>query len=135
MASEKLTEEFKIRLASVLKDLKENGQKDSEAMWLMGSLAAHIINAAGEKNWPGLKAALTSEGYDSLLTQFEQQGHEFLKQGKKKSAYAVQALAVSLIASKMQDPVIATGNALLDDFIGRTLHIYKSTADQQTKLN
>lgn len=135
MADPALEQDFKVRFAAVLKDLMENGQKDPEALWLMGSLASRIIDDVKMDDWPKFKTALTKEGYDALLKAFEKQGKERYANGNKKAAYAVQAIAISVIASKMTDPDIVSGNDLMDEFIGQTIRIYKKAEANNAKPN
>lgn len=135
MADDQKKEDFKQRLAAVLEDLNQNARKDPEALWLMGSLAGRIVKSSGKKNWPELKAALSRENYDSLLKTFETQGNELHKQGNEKAAYAVQAVAISLIASKMNDPDISRGDELLDQFINQTVKMYNKANTETPQPN
>jgi len=135
MADPALEQEFKVRFAAILKDMSENGHKDPEAMWLMGSLASRIMTDVNMNDWPKFKTALTREGYDALLKTFQTQGQELHSKGNKKAAYAVQALAVSIICSKMTDPDLVTGNELMDEFIGQTIRIYNKAEANNAKPN
>jgi hypothetical protein len=127
MADPKLENDMKVRLAALLQDLQENGHKDPEAMWFMGSLATHIMKDVNATAWPDFKASLTRDGYDTLLKGFENQGKQLYANGKHKAAFAVQALAISTIVSKMTHPDIATGDKYLDQFIMQTVRIFKQT--------
>jgi len=129
MADPALEEDFKSRFAVVLKDLMDNGHKDPEAMWLMGSLAARIMNDVKMNDWSEFKTSLTKEGYDALLNAFQRQGQELHSSGNQKAAYAVQAIAVSVVASKMTDPDVISGNELMDEFIGQTVRIFEKNAE------
>ena len=91
-------EDFKDRFVAVLQDLRGNGGKDPEAMFLIGSLAARLIDRASQPNWAAYKANMTPPAYAKLLSDFQQQGNDFHKEGKAKHAYAIQVLAISLIA-------------------------------------
>ena len=135
MATEPQIQEFKTRFTTVLKDLKDNGQNDPEAMWLIGSLADRIVSTGGKKDWPELKAALTSESYDSLIKQFEEQGNALHAKGNEKAAYAVQAMAVSLVASRIPDPDISAGNELMDALINNTIKFFRNNEAAKGKLN
>lgn len=128
-------EEFKVRFATVLKDLQEHGHEDPETMWLLGSLAARIISTASKKGWPETKASLTSASYSALLKQFEKQGNDLHKKGNEKATYAVQALAISLVADKISDPEIKAGNEFLDEFINQTVRIYQANIEKTGKPN
>lgn len=124
MTSDK--QDFRLRLAALLKDLKDDGRKDPEAMYLIGSLAARLIDSSGSRDWPSLKASLTAESYDNMLASFQTQGNALYKEGKQKATYAIQVLAMSLIATHMRDETITKGAALLDHLIAATVKAYRA---------
>jgi hypothetical protein len=123
-----LTEDLKQRLTAVLSDLNENGRHDPEAVWHIGSLVDRLVRAAKTRDWETLKSGLTRQGYDSLLESLETQGNVLHQAGNEKAAYAVQAVAMSLIASKSGDTHIAEGNRLMDQFINYALASYRHAA-------
>ena len=127
-------EEFKQRFVSVMQSLQQEGIKDGEAMLMMGSLAARITKSTGQTSWSAAKASLTREKYDELLASFQQQGNDLHKQGKTKPAYAIQALAVSLVArTQRADADLAAGEKLLDNLIDRSIvHALKSAQKPKT---
>lgn len=119
-------EEFKQRFVAVVQDLQQSGSKDVEAMWLLGSLASDLAGNLGRTSWTAAKAAMNGPTYNTLLRTFEQQGNEHHREGREKHAYAIQALAISLIAKTQRaDPELAAGEALLDDVIDYTVAIYR----------
>jgi hypothetical protein len=119
-------EDFKQRFAAVLKDLQENGSKDNEAMWLLGSLASDLAGNFKAKDWSSIKRGMHAQSYDTLLRTFESQGNEHHREGRDKHAYAIQVLAVSLIArTQGADPQMAAGEALLDQIIDYTVAVYR----------
>lgn len=128
-------EEFKQRFVAVLKDLQTNGRNDVEAMWLLGSLAAALIDKAKQPSWPALKAGLTSDAYDGLLRDFQAQGNALHQQGKGKHAYAIQILGISLIAKTQMDEQMRAGTALLDAVIDYATVVYRRSADLGPKPN
>lgn len=122
-------EEFKQRFVAVVRDLQQSGSKDPEAMWLLGSLASDLAGNLERSCWTEAKAAMNGPTYDTLLRTFEQQGNEHHREGRAKHAYAIQALAISLIAKTQRaDPEMAAGEALLDDVIDYTVAIYRREA-------
>src|SRR5690606_3764803 len=126
--------EFKQRFIGVLKDLQANGKNDGEAMWLLGSLAARLIENARQATWTDLKAALTSEQYDGLLRDFQNEGNALHQQGGKgKVVYAIQILGVSLIAKTQTDEQLRTGEELLDGIIDYAADIYRKNRHLATK--
>jgi hypothetical protein len=110
-------DEFRERFVAVMQDLRE-GQKDNpEAMFLIGSLAARLIDKAGQKNWAAYKASLGEFENDALLVDLRKKGNDFYAQGKDMQAYALQVLGTSVIARTQNDPQVRAGNRLLDEMI------------------
>lgn len=119
-------QDFKIRFAAVLQDLQQSGSKDSEAMWLLGSLATDLADNLRSPTWVGAKSAMGGKTYETLLHTFEAQGTEHHQAGRKKHAYAIQILAVSLIArTQRADPEMEAGEALLDQIIDYTVAVHR----------
>lgn len=119
-------QDFKQRFVAVLKDLQENGSKDNEAMWLLGSLASDLADDLKAADWSAAKRAMHAQTYDTLLRTFEAQGNEHHRDGRDKHAYAIQVLAVSLIArTQGADPQMAAGEALLDQIVDYTVAVYR----------
>lgn len=127
-------EQYKQLFVAVLKDLQTNGRNDIEAMWLLGSLAALLIDRAGKPSWPALKADLTRQAYDGLLRDFESQGNALHREGKGKHAYAVQVLGISLVAKTQLDEQLQAGAALLDEIIGYAVAVYRKNTHLGTPL-
>lgn len=117
------TAQLKQHIAEVLRDLQQDGVRDGEAMSLIGSLAADLAAKLNQSTWTGAKTALSSALYDELLESFMRRGNEMQRQGKTRHAYAIQALAVSLVARTQTDPEVVEGAALLDGLIDRALAI------------
>ncbi|WDR03862.1 hypothetical protein PSQ19_07455 [Devosia algicola] len=119
-------QDFKQRLATVLQDLQESGVKDQAAMELLGSLALDLSGNLRAVNWSQAKKLITTPTYSTLLEKFEQEGNEHHQAGREKHAYAIQALAISLIAGTMRaDPVIRQGEILLDTIIDAAVAAYR----------
>lgn len=124
-------DQFKQRLADVVRDLSTSGRKDREAMFLLGELAHRLTSKAGTESWSTLKAGLSAADYDGLLKSFERQGNALTREGRVKPAYAIQALANSLVArTQNKDPQIAQGEILLDRAINAAIAYY--TAELRT---
>jgi hypothetical protein len=122
-------EEFKQRFVAVLQDLQENGKNDIEAMWLLGSLAAALVDKAGKTSWAELKRTISQQDYSRLLTDFQTEGNRQHREGDVKKAYAIQILGISLITVTQTDPQLAAGAALLDEIIQTTILIYRKNRD------
>ena len=121
-------EDFKARFATVLQDMQQNGSKDPEAMWLLGSLASDLADDLKRNSWSSAKEAMGPKTYDALLTKFQEQGNEHHGEGRGKHAYAIQALSVSLVArTQRNQPNMAEGEALLDRIIDHAAAVYRKT--------
>ncbi|NMA96785.1 MAG: hypothetical protein GX970_01535 [Phyllobacteriaceae bacterium] len=123
---------FKPIFISVVADLQKTAAEDGEVMALIGTLGAEIASRFNQQSWTGVKQSLTRENYDELLGAFQRQGTELNKAGQTKKAYAIQALAVSLVAgTQRQDADIAAGEPLLDQLIDHTVGLVIRTATRR----
>jgi hypothetical protein len=121
--------EFKQRFAAMLSDIQKSGAQDGEAMMLIGSLAADLAGTLQRQNWAATKATMSTQTYNDLLKIFEQRGNEYHRAGKTKHAYAIQALAMSLVAATLRaDPQMAEGEKMLDAIIDRSVAVYQTQA-------
>lgn len=126
--------EFKQRFAAVLADIQKTGAEDGEALGLIGHLANDLAKSLQQPNWSTAKKVITPQTYNDLLKIFEQRGNEYHREGKTKHAYAIQALALSLISATMRsDPQMAQGEIFLDAVIDRSVSVYQSL--NPVKLN
>lgn len=116
--------QFKQFFATVLKELRETADQDGQAMLVIGSLATELTDRLGQPSWSAAKGALSQANYDELLGSFQQQGNALHQAGKEQEAYAIQALAVSLVAmTQRTDPEMAAGEKLLDTIIDSTVAV------------
>lgn len=121
--------EFKQRFAAVLSDIQKSGAEDGEALALIGSLASDLAGTLKQQTWIAAKANMTTQTYNDLLKVFEQRGNEYHQAGKSKHAYAIQALAMSLVAATLRtDPQMAEGEKMLDAIIDRSVAVYQTQA-------
>lgn len=119
-------QDFKIRLAALLKDLQDAGSQDGEAMFLLGSLASDLADDLESPSWTIAKQSMTPYMRDTLLRTFEEQGNRHNREDRLKQAYAIQILVSSLIAGMLRaDPVLAQGELLLDQIIDHTERTYR----------
>jgi hypothetical protein len=121
-------DELKQRLAAVLADLKDEAPKDPEAIWLIGSLASDLALKAKAPTWKAFKQKMTQDMYRTLVRDFQAEGNKLYQENKRRHAYAIQALAISIVASTQRvDPQMREGEALLDGFIEKALTVYRTT--------
>ena len=125
-------QDFKARFAEVLKDMQQSGSKDKEAMWLLGSLASDLAEDLKRNSWTSAKAAMGPKTYDALLNKFQEQGNEHHQEGRRKHAYVIQALSMSLIArTQRAEPQMAEGEALLDRITDHAAAVYRKNKSAQ----
>jgi len=120
-------EEFKHRMASVYNDLQSHGIKDPKAMAAIGRLGRRLSEDAGVKSWSELKRGLTAESFRWLLKEMETNGNRLYLEGKDFDAYAVQLLAMSLVARTQKDPDIRGGEALFDRLIDEAIVAHRKS--------
>lgn len=125
--------DFRHRLAAVLADLKVAGTGDGQAMYSLGSIASQICMTTQARDWSHLKTILNEKDFRALITSFERQGKGYLASGDGQSAYAMQALSVSLVARTQPQPQIEEGDKLLDELINQAMRVYRKY--QQTKAD
>lgn len=122
------TDELRQRIAAVLRDIQREGGKDPEAVWLIGSLAATLVDKAKDKTWAGFKSSMSQADYETLVADFQSQGNALWQAGKPKHTYAIQALALSVVAlTQRSDPHLRDGEMLLDSMIEGAIGIYRKT--------
>ncbi|KKC37248.1 hypothetical protein WH87_11820 [Devosia epidermidihirudinis] len=121
-------EDFKIRFAKTLQHIEQEGSKDQETMWLLGSLAADLADTTGQTSWSAAKATMAPQASQALLKTIVAEGNEHQAGGRLKAAYAIQALGASLIVSTQRsDPHMVTGEQLLDALIDRAVAVYRTS--------
>jgi hypothetical protein len=129
-------QDFKNRFVAVLKDLQRSGSKDGEAMWLLGSLASDLADDLKRSSWTSAKNAMGPKTFDALLRKFEEQGNEHHREGRRKHAYAIQTLSMSLVArTQRNDPQMAEGEVLLDRMIDYATAVYRKAKAAPPKPN
>ncbi|MBD8064141.1 hypothetical protein IC608_01445 [Devosia sp. PTR5] len=117
--------EFKQRFAAVIRDLHEAGGEDGEAMAILGSMAGELALANKKPSWSAFKQGLTNDTYRQLIAAFTEKGNEHHQAGRHKQAYAIQALAMSVVAmTQRADADVAAGEKLLDQAIDHTAKTY-----------
>jgi hypothetical protein len=120
-------EDLKQRYASVLRDLQDIHKTDPLAAYLIGLMAREVAKKGSARTWRTFKEKMTQEQYSALLLELQNRGNKFWKDGKKREAYACQALGLSLAASTQRaDPVLRQGEEILDAFIDRAAKAAKA---------
>lgn len=126
-------EDFKQRFAVLLRDLQQDGTKDRQVMWVLGTFAATLVQDLKATSWSGAKSAMNVATYDQLLKQFGESGEKHHREGRVNEAYAIQVLSYSLIArTQTADPQMAEGETLIDAVIDRACAAYLQTKQART---
>ena len=121
-------EDFKQRFAGVLLDMRSAATDDPKGMWLVGSLAAGIIDQARRPSWTALKQSISREDWSALLTTFQNQGNALAKQGAHRQVFAIQVLAASMVAkTQVGDPEIVAGDNLLNQIIDDAITVFRDS--------
>ena len=126
-------QDFKQRFATLLRDLQQDGTKDPEIIWVLGTLAAELANDLKATSWSAAKSVMTVPIYDQLLKKFQERGDAHYREGRQNEAYAIQVLAYSLIArTQTRDPQMAEGEVLIDEVIDRACAVYRKVKQDST---
>ena len=120
------------KIATVLDDLRREGAENGEAMFLLGTAAANLVDMGKAGNWAQLKQKLSSAEIVGLLRQIDAEGNRMLDEDKVNFAYALQIIGMSLAASGGENPQLRQGASLLDDIIETTLVNYRNYVRTRT---
>ena len=126
--SEANRQEFFIRrFFKVMKEMGENTQNDPEGIWMIGSLAASLLDQSQKRNWAHFKKTLTPEVYDGLIESLRKQGNQLAGEGKEKAAFAIEVIALSIIAPTQSDnhEHLASGDKLLDKRVQDSVNFFR----------
>ena len=128
---------FKKRFVEVMTEMGENTRKDPESVWLIGSLSASLLDQSQTPTWIHFKKALTPEVYNSLINSFRQQGNQLAKEGNEKAAFAVEVLALSIIAPTLsaENEPIASGDKLLNKMVQDSINFFRRRQAGNTQPN
>lgn len=115
-------EVFKPAFADVVRQITRHGHEDPEAMMLIGSLAATLIDESGKKHWSAFKQTLDDDQRDTLRRSLKKQALNMAEAGHSKPTYAARILGVSLVAENLRsDQEVSSGIDLLDGVIDTTV--------------
>ena len=120
------------KIATLLDDLRREGTENGEAMFLLGTAAANLVDMGKAENWAQLKQKLNSAEIVGMLRQIDAEGNRMLDEDKVNFAYALQIIGMSLAASGGENPQLRQGASLLDDIIETTLVNYRNYVRTRT---
>ena len=116
-------------LTAVVSDLHATGMEDGQAMFLLGGSADRLCSARDSQSWAGFKTTLTTADIIALLSQIDAEGNASLKAENGRTAYALQAIALSLAAIDAKQDITLAGATLLDAVIEAALKNYRTNAN------
>jgi len=119
-------DQLRQQMAAVIADLQQSGADDGQAMFVLGSSVAGLCDRGNAKDWAAFKAGLPAPDYSRLLTQIQAEGNQRLAEGEHKLAYALQAIGLSLVASRQDDAMVKQGEQLLDGVINAALSNFRN---------
>ena len=122
---------FNQQFSALVAELSDPAQADTQTMVAVAALARRMMDDAKVKSWADFKRSQTRELYDTTLRTFQKHGNELVKQKKLRTAYAVQVLAMSLIARTQTHPDVQADDHKLD----RIIDFLVSQTDAQTPAN
>lgn len=111
---------FRRPFLELVDELADPARTDPQTLLALGALARRIMDDAKVMTWRAFKLGQTRELYDATLRVFQRQGNAMARDGKLRTAYAIQILAMSLIARTQQGHEVATADARLDAIIDAT---------------
>ena len=121
------------KIAALLEDLRREGMENGEAMFLLGTAAANLVDMGKElSSWTGFKAVLTRSDIIQLLQHIDTEGNRMLDEDKVNVAYALQIIGMSVAASGSDNQQLQQAGALLDDVIEKTLINYRNYVQTRT---
>lgn len=124
------------KITTLVRDLRDGGTENGEAMFLLGSGAASFCDPHEMASWREFKASLTANDVISLLRQIDTEGNRLLDEDKQTFAYAIQIIGMSLAATSSDDARLQQGASLLDDIIETTLINFRNyVRTQKPPLN
>ena len=117
-------------LTKIVVDLDKARTRDAEAVALIGSLAHRMVQDTGQSDWIGLKRSLSADTLNGVIGKLSREIDASAAKGQIKLAYAMQAIAASLVGDRFEDRRIAMGIKLLDDFIAAASDYYVRNAQK-----
>ena len=114
------------RVTDMLREL-QTVREDAETMAMVGILAGRILMDAKQPRWGQMKRRLTAAAYDQLLLTAQIQGNDLFGEGNIKAAFALDIIATSIVASRVEDPRLGDGVALLDEIIERAVVAWRKS--------
>jgi hypothetical protein len=108
---------FRQRFLALVAEVSEPGAVDQSTLTAIGTVARRMMDDAKVKQWATFKRSQTRQLYDATLRIFEKQGNAMMREKKLRTAFAIQVLAMSLIARTQTGPEVQAADRQLDAII------------------
>ena len=115
-------------LVKIVTDLDKGGTKDPEMLARIGSLADRLITRTETEDWSAFKKGLGADERKSIVGTFSREIEDSGNSGDIRTAYAMQAIAASIIGDGFNDERITPGVGLLDRYITAARNFYVRNA-------
>ena len=125
---DKKAEAFASGLATILTDLDKGRRSDPEMSARIGSLADSLIKKVGAANWSDLKQRLSEADRRSTIDTLAREITDSGEKGDLRTAYAMQAVATSLVGAGFSDSRVTPGVDLLDRYIAAARDFFVANA-------
>lgn len=119
--------DFAARFHEVVDDLDRTGRRENETMWLLGSLAARLVDEARADNWTDLKLKIAPGSLAEVVTTLDAQAEIYASEGRDKAAYVARLLGISLVAGRIADPLLRQRDMMLNTFIDTAATVFKQS--------
>ena len=120
--------EFAARFHQVVDELDRSLRHDNETMWLLGSLAARLVGEARADNWTDLKLKIAPASLAEVVTTLDAQAGLHAAEGRDKPAYVARLLGISLVAGRIEDPLLRQRDTMLNNFIDTAATVFSRAA-------
>lgn len=108
---------FRQRFVALVAELATPGAVDAGTMTAIGAIARRVMDDTKVMSWSAFKRSQTREDYDGALRAFDKQGNAMVGARRFRTAYAIQVLAMSLIARTQADAAVQEADHQLDGII------------------
>lgn len=125
--------DFATEFHHAVDELDGRYRRDSEAMLMLGRLAARLIGEARADNWTDFKLRLSTQSRDELIASLEVQASGFAAGHQPKAAFVARLLALSTVAGALPDPRLKSRDHLLNTFIDTAAAVFTQSQPAPTR--
>jgi hypothetical protein len=107
--------------------LDRSARHDNQTMWLLGSLAARLVQEASADNWTDLKLRIGPTALTELVTTLTAQADAHAAADDARAAYVAHLLASSLVAGRIADARLRQRDQMLNTFIDTAATVFRQS--------